>query len=240
MTQPQLPAGTRWLGVVGGMGPLAAGDFLMKLAAATPATRDQEQIPVLLYGDCATPDRSAAMMAGGENPLPALLRAVDFLCAAGASSIAIPCNSAHYWYDDMRARSTTPIFNIADASLARVREVNPGIENVGVLSTLGTAEMGIYSSRIVKQGIRPIISTRQEFDAWITPAIAAIKANRLPEATELLDKAARALFSRGAGAVILGCTEIPLGMVPHLTAEPRRYVDSTQSLAAAVVASFRP
>ncbi|MEY4941274.1 MAG: hypothetical protein RIQ93_3009, partial [Verrucomicrobiota bacterium] len=89
------------LGILGGMGPLATADFLKKLTQATKAECDQEHIPVVLYGDCATPDRTANVLGEGPSPLPHLLRGIAFLNAAGCAAIAIPCNSAHCWYDEM-------------------------------------------------------------------------------------------------------------------------------------------
>ena len=89
------------LGVLGGMGPLATADFLQKLTLATKAGRDQEHIPLIVYGDCTTPDRTAAVLGTGPSPLPQLLAGIEFLNAARVSAIAIPCNSAHCWHKDL-------------------------------------------------------------------------------------------------------------------------------------------
>jgi aspartate racemase len=62
-----------FLGVLGGMGPLATADFLSKLVENTSAQTDQEHIPVLLYGDCTIPDRTQSIMGKGPSPLPQLL-----------------------------------------------------------------------------------------------------------------------------------------------------------------------
>ena len=87
------------LGVLGGMGPLATVDFLSKLIAETPAERDADHVPVLVYSVPQIPDRPAAILAGGASPLPEMLNGLRTLKAAGAACIAIPCNTAHYWYD---------------------------------------------------------------------------------------------------------------------------------------------
>lgn len=63
---------TEFLGVLGGMGPLATADFLRKLVKKTQASIDQEHIPVVLYGDCTTPDRTASIVGTGASPLPSL------------------------------------------------------------------------------------------------------------------------------------------------------------------------
>ena len=64
------------LGVLGGMGPLASAQFMLRLTLLTPAIRDQDHIPAVLLSDPRVPERSAARLAGGADPLPALLRGV--------------------------------------------------------------------------------------------------------------------------------------------------------------------
>ena len=79
----------RCLGVLGGMGPLAGVHFLRRLIEMTPASRDQEHIPVLLRNDPRVPDRTAAMLAGGKSPLPDMMQGIALLEDAGADCIAI-------------------------------------------------------------------------------------------------------------------------------------------------------
>lgn len=233
-----VPSG--WLGVVGGMGPLATADFLAKLTASTPARFDQQHIPVLLYGDCATPDRTAHVLGQGPSPLPQLLAAVSFLDAAGVSAIAVPCNSAHCWYDEMAAAARAPLLHIVDASARQVRVGCPAARSVGVLSTEGTARMGIYASRLQALGLSPLAPNADEFATLVTPGIADVKAGDLTAAADKFERAAAALFARGAEAIILGCTEIPLGMGEPLRRDPLRFIDSTQALVNAVLARMRP
>ncbi|MES2605291.1 MAG: amino acid racemase, partial [Pseudomonadota bacterium] len=136
----------KFLGVLGGMGPLATADFLKKLVENTPASVDQEHIPVMLYSDCTTPDRTAHIVGDGPSPLPQLLAGIRFLNDSGAAAICIPCNSAHCWYDEMVAASRVPVFHIVRSSAAQVRRKNPSAQKVGVLSTFGTHRMGIYKT----------------------------------------------------------------------------------------------
>lgn len=226
------------LGVLGGMGPLATADFLFKLAAATQAGRDQEHIRVILHGDCTTPDRTQAVLGQGPSPLPQLLEGIEFLNAARCSVIAIPCNSAHVWYADMAQASLAPVLHIVEASARQVQKNDPKTRRVGVLSTEGTFRMGIYKSALEKLGFEVICPTQEEFTTLVSPGIADIKANRLIEAEAKFDTAADNLIARGAEQIILGCTEIPLGMVPRTKANPRTVVDSTQALVSAVIERF--
>ena len=80
------------LGVLGGMGPLATVDFLKKLIEETPATRDEDQIPVVAWSVPQIPSRPAAITGNGESPLPAMLAGIRTLKAAGAVALAIPCS----------------------------------------------------------------------------------------------------------------------------------------------------
>ena len=102
------------LGVIGGMGPLASADFFRKLIDATPAACDDEHIPVLIHSVPQLPSRPAAILRGGASPLPALMKARDRLVAAGATMLAMPCNTAHHWHAELAANSV-PFPHIADA-----------------------------------------------------------------------------------------------------------------------------
>jgi aspartate/glutamate racemase len=115
------------LGVLGGMGAMATVDFLRKLVEATPAERDQEHIPLIVRFCPEVPDRAAALAGAGPSPQPALVAAAVELAAAGAQALAIPCNTAHYWYDALCAAVPIPILHIVDAALAELqrRGVSP-------------------------------------------------------------------------------------------------------------------
>jgi aspartate racemase len=107
------------IGVLGGMGPAATVDFLAKLIRLTPAERDQDHVPVVVLSEPRVPDRVGPIMDGrGPSPLDALRRGIRTLERAGAGCIAIPCHTAHFWYDQMVASAHVPILHIADAVLA--------------------------------------------------------------------------------------------------------------------------
>jgi aspartate racemase len=230
--------GTNFLGVLGGMGPLAAADFLRKLVKKTPADVDQKHVPVLLYGDCTTPDRTANVVGKGPSPLPHLLAGIRFLNEQGVRAICIPCNSAHSWYDEMQAASTAPVLHIVKASAQQVRRKNPHAKTVGVLSTLGTHRMGLYAKTLMELGYNLVSPTDNEFETLISPAIAMNKANNWVDAESLYDTAAQHLWDRGAEIIVLGCTEIPFGMERRYRTHPSKFVDSNDALVDAVLEVF--
>lgn len=224
-----------FIGVLGGMGPLATADFLAKLVRNTPARVDQEHIPVLVYGDCTTPDRTASIVGLGPTPLPKLLAGIRLLNEAGVKAICIPCNDVHFWYEDMAAASGAPLFHIAHASAEQARRKRPGAKAVGVLSTVGTHRMCIYCSTLAVLGFEVVAPTEEEFERLVSPAIALVKASQPDDASPLLAEAAAELFGRGAEIIILGCTEIPIGMRRQYKENPELFVDSTEALALAVI-----
>lgn len=207
----------RVLGVLGGMGPLASAHFMTRLTLLTPAERDQDHVPAILWSDPRVPNRWMGPYGAGPQPLPFLVRGLRGLAAAGCGAIAIPCNTAHGWIDGMRAATTLPILHIVDAAADELRRqgIPPGA--VGLLGTGATLELRLYQDPLATAGWPCIEPTPDEMQHLVMPAIAAVKANRAGDAYALLAKAILALQARGAQAMVLACTEIPLGIQagPH-------------------------
>lgn len=227
-------SGARILGVLGGMGPLASAEFMRRLTLLTPAASDQDHIPAVLWSDPRVPDRTAARLAGGADPLPALRRGIAGLEAAGCGAIAIPCNTAHGWFEAMQAATRLPILHIVDAAAADLAAQGIGGGPIGVMATAGTLAMRLYQERLAGRGYSCLVPEEAEMAALVTPAIAAVKANRLAEAHAPLAEAARRLSARGARAVVLGCTEIPLGLAAG-PALPFPVCDTLDALARAAI-----
>lgn len=202
----------RVLGVLGGMGPLASAHFMLRLTALTPAQCDQDHVPAVLWSDPRVPDRNQAPDGTGPDPLPWLLRGLRGLEAAGCGAVAVPCNLAHRWFDSMQAATGLPILHIVDAAIAELRRhAGPGA-SAGLLATASTLRYRLFQDRLEAQGWPCLVPTEAEMAGLVTPAIAAVKANRVADAYAPLAEAARALAQRGAAAIVLGCTEIPLGL----------------------------
>ncbi|HYZ33491.1 MAG TPA: amino acid racemase, partial [Crenalkalicoccus sp.] len=166
----------RVLGVLGGMGPLASAEFMLRLTRLTPAERDQDHIPAVLWSDPRVPDRTAARLSGGADPLPWLLRGLRGLEAAGCGAIAIPCNTAHGWFDALQAETPLPILHIVDAAAAELVRLNVPAGRVGVLATAGTLAMRLYQDRLAARGYDCLVPEPGEMARLVTPAIAAVKA----------------------------------------------------------------
>ena len=227
------------LGVLGGMGPMATVDFLHKLVDRTPASADSEHIPTIVHSVPQLPDRMKAIFDGGPSPLPDLLEAIETLQAAGAICIAMPCNTAHYWYDQFAPAAKVPFLHIADTALAAISTANQAGARLGLLGTRGTLKAGFYQQRFTAHRVDCIISTPEEQEHFVDPAIKAIKANDAAGATPLIEQAAEHLLARGATSVVLACTEIPVVLNRFKPALAARCVDVTVALADACIEWWR-
>jgi aspartate racemase len=222
------------LGVLGGMGPAATADFLLRLTRLTPAERDQDHVPTLVYSDPQTPDRSDAILGRGPSPLRAMARGVEFLNQAGCALIAIPCNSAHYWYDELRHLSSAPILHIADATADRVG-AGLDAQTVGVMATDGTIQSQIYHARLGARGLSVLDLTEQGDRSPVMRGIRALKAGRDEAARRHLLSAGQELVGRGARALILACTDISAALPGVDSVAGTPVVDASDCLALAAI-----
>ena len=111
------------LGILGGMGPAASAEYIVRLIQQTSATCDQEHIPFVLWNEPRIPDRSTSMKFGNNDPLPWLIEGILKLKSVGCEYIVIPCNSAHYWFDDL-TKLGIPIVHIVDSVVDELKSLN--------------------------------------------------------------------------------------------------------------------
>jgi aspartate racemase len=198
------------LGILGGMGPAASAEYATRLIKQTPATCDQEHIPFVLWNEPRIPDRSTSICNGDNRPLLYLLQGIQVLKAVGCDLIVIPCNTAHFWFDDM-TKMGVPIIHIVDSVADALRDVN-ATGTVGIMGTQGTIESGLYQNRLSDLGWDCIVPGEDEMSTLVQPAIDLIKSGDMSKAYDMLITVVDSLIARGAQAVVLGCTEIPLAV----------------------------
>jgi len=227
---------TRTIGILGGMGPAATVDLFDRMVRATPARTDQDHIPILIFNNPAIPDRSQAILHGGADPLPPMLAGLDLLARMGAEVVAIPCNTAHYYWPQLQAGVGIPVLNMVEETVQVIRRAHPSVERVGIMATSGTVAVELYQDALKTAGLTPVEPTADEV-AQIMEAIygkRGVKAGFAGGlAQELLLSVGSALIRRGAQALILGCTEIPLALHPGDLPVP--LIASSQALAEAAV-----
>lgn len=234
------PGDACFVGILGGMGPMAGAAFAARLVALTPAGHDQHHIPTLLRNDPRIPDRSNARMGNGPDPLPALLRGVRDLQSRGVALIAIPCNTAHFWYEEMRAAVGVPVLHIVDSVISDLRRQGFKKGRIGVMGTRATLRQGLYQARLESAGYTCELLNEADMERYSLTALEAVKANDLAASIGPAVDGIQTLRKQGADAVVLGCTELPLA-VPHAL-RPAMGValsDSLDALALAVIERYR-
>ncbi|TPJ76289.1 amino acid racemase [Mesorhizobium sp. B2-6-2] len=195
------------LGIIGGLGPLASADFYFKLTRMTGALRDNEHVPSVILSVPQLPDRTEAILAGHDGPLAPLQAAVSTLNALGVACIAMPCNTAHHWYDRLAANSPAEIIHIADAVVAEIRRsLDRG--RVANLATRGTLVSGFYQDRISAAGFDLCLAQDAEFQERVDSAIMLVKAGSIAQAAAETERALDLAQMAGADAALLGCTEL--------------------------------
>lgn len=225
---PRAPIGS--LGVLGGMGPAATADFLLRLAEATPAEGDQGHVPVVVYGDCTTPDRSDALERGGASPVPKLLVGIRFLDAVGVSAIAVPCNSAHVWHNEMQSVTRRPVLHIAQAVVTALESLSVRPSRVGVLATEGTLRAGMYDEHLRAAGFS-LVRAPEALVSQLMESIRAVKAGRTGEGATIARLAAEQYVALGAQGLVVGCTDLSVALAGQAEVRNAPLIDANRALA---------
>ncbi len=224
------------IGVLGGMGPLATADFFNKVIAATPASSDEGHVPLLIQSDPRIPSRPEAILRGGESPLAALLAGRDRLIAAGATALAMPCNTAHFWFAELQQGCPVPFLSIVDATCAEAASLAAPGAHIGLIATGATLATHLFDQRLMALGFVPLLPEDGDMTALVLPAIALVKAGRAAAGGQMIEQAVQTLLARGATTVVLACTETPLALDAVHSPLRAQCVDSTGALARACVA----
>lgn len=197
------------IGIIGGMGPLATCDLMKKLITQMNAKSDQEHIRICV--DCNTniPDRTKAILGCGETPLPEMTKSAIRLQSAGADVLTISCNTAHYYFDELKRYVDIPIIHMPQETAKFLKSNN--IQNAAILATDGTVQSGIYEKALNDEGINAICPNPDEQQLIMTLIYECVKAGKPFDAyiQQIADMAKR-LQNAGAQVFILGCTELPI------------------------------
>ena len=198
------------VGVIGGMGPAATVDFMSRVLRETPARIDQDHVRMLVEHNPRIPGRQQAMRGEGENPGPVIAATAARLEAGGADFLVMPCNLAHAWLSDIRAATNIPFVSIIDESVSVAVESSNDESPVGLLTTPGCQEAGLYQQALSDAGRSVILQTPEELAATMS-LVDRVKAGDLSaEVADELRQFANRLVTRGARVIIAACTEFPL------------------------------
>lgn len=220
------------VGIIGGMGPGATLDLFQKVIALTPAERDQDHCHLLIDNFPQIPDRTDFLTGTGNDPFPFLLESAERLEKAGVAALCMPCNTAHYFIEELRGKVGLPFISIVESTIDRIKKEFPSARKIGLLATRGTTEAGIYHRALEAAGLE-ILPLDEGFKKDIMNVIYTVKAGRLAEIVDQFNDCVRRLQADGADVMIAGCTEIPL-LLPYLDPSVD-FIDPTLALAENIV-----
>jgi len=192
-----------FLGVIGGVGPLASSYFYELVINKTKVKSDQEHIDMVILNHATIPDRTAYILGkSDESPYDYLKRDIVVLEQLGAKYILMTCNTSHFFYDDLKKITTVPLLNMIEDTILNVKESN--IKKVMILATTGTIESKLYQNMCSKYNLDYEIPNEE-----IQNKVMHIIYNNIKQGKEIeVDVWNNIINSSDCEAYILGCTEL--------------------------------
>ena len=215
------------IGILGGMGPLATADLFRKLTLHTDAASDQEHPRVVIDSNTDIPDRTAALLRGGADPVPEMVKSAKRLASVGADFLIMPCNTAHCFFREVQSAVNIPMLHMIALTRDALRE--RGVKTAGLLATDGTIETGVYRRTFAGSGVELLTPAGGDQQAVMDVIYQGVKAGDLAHDVSAFRATCEELLSSGAQALILGCTELPLAFELYHLDYPA--VDPTLELA---------
>lgn len=225
-------AGLRIVGILGGMGPEATILLQQKLIKAVPASDDKDHIPLLIDMNPQVPSRIAHLIDGsGADPGPTLARMAQQLQTAGATALAMPCNTAHHYATEITDAVEIPLLNIVElAADHAARQLGPG-GCVGMLASPAVRHTRLFENALSKHRIRVIWP---DDDGQMLSAIRAVKMyGPCTKARKNLLAASQELQDAGADIQFIACSEFSL--IADSAAPAANAVDTLDLLVQAII-----
>lgn len=224
--------GFKTVGIIGGMGPMATYDLGMKILANTDASCDQDNIPLIIDCNTRIADRTAAILHGGDDPVPEMKKSAERLEKAGADFLVMACNTAHYFYDSVCEGISIPVLHMPRETAGAL--LGMGVKKAGVLATDGTCRTGVYGDALEEAGIEPVYPSEEKQKVIMSLIYDHVKAGTMDFSDLDMEGVIEEMKQRGAEILVLACTELPIAFdVIGGTALP--VIDPTDVLAKAAV-----
>ena len=216
------------LGVIGGLGPLATAFFLELVIDMTDAARDQEHMDMVLFNTPSIPDRTRYILGESQdNPVPPMIAVGRKLASLGVDFIAIPCITAHAFYDELSAGIYRPILHMVRETARHLQAC--GVKTAGIAATDGTRRAGLFQKELDAVGIRSVLPTETGQRRIMELIYDDVKAGRPADLIKFAT-VSDDLRRDGAEAIVLGCTE--LSLIKRDAAIGSGYLDAMEVLAA--------
>ena len=215
------------IGILGGMGTQAGLDFCNKLAILNRGKIDQEYPLFVLYNKANIPGRPESIGIHTSNlsnslinkkskkkyllVLKSLFKGCQLLKKSNCRFLVIPCNTAHYWYDDLRKKINLPIINMPKEVLKHTQKECKKDSSIGLLATEGTLKTGIYNKFFDKEYNLIFPDSRIQKNS-VNRAIRFVKMGNVKAANRIIKPAIDYLIKKRCKKIILGCTELPIAI----------------------------
>lgn len=199
----------RKIGILGGMGPEATLLLQSRLIAAVEAQDDADHIPLLIDMNPQVPSRIAFLLEGGDvDPAPILVQMARSLEAAGAAALAMPCNTAHTFSDDITRAVEIPLLNMPELAVNALSKRCLTGGHIGILASPATQKVNLFGPFFTKHNMQQLFPENQN---ELLNAIRTIKSDgATPEAITTLKRNGEELVARGAEALLIACSEFSL------------------------------
>ena len=197
------------LGILGGMGSMATVELFRRIVSYTDASCDQEHLEILIYNKSSIPDRTNYILTNENDPRSALMEGAKRLQNMGAEYLIMPCNTAHYFYKDIKKEIDIPFLSMVEESAKYIKKYFPYVEKVGLLSTKGTYKARVYYDVFSKYDIE-VVNPEDRGRDILLDLIYDIKRGEYPENLDKFNEALEEVKKKGAQLYVLACTELSL------------------------------
>ena len=201
------------IGILGGMGTQAGLDFCTKLAKLNRGKADQKYPLFVLYNKASIPDRKQHKKKYNKV-LNSLIEGCKFLQKNKCKFIAMPCNTAHYWFLDLKEKIKIPILNMPELVCLNISKNCKKNTKIGLLATETTIKTGIYKNSL-RRKYKLLLPSRKLQINHVNKSIKYVKMGKTREAEKALKPAVNYLIKNNCKKIILGCTELPIAIFAY-------------------------
>ena len=201
------------IGILGGMGTQAGLDFCNKLAVLNRGKSDQKYPLFILYNKSNIPKRPENLKKY-YNVLKSLITGCNLLKKNKCKFIVMPCNTAHYWYDDLQKKIKIPIISIPKEVYLYTKKTCKKNSKIGILCTEATLKTNIYNKYFDKN-FKLVSPEKSLQNNCVNRAIKYVKMGRIKEAEKAIKPAVNYLMKIKCKKIILGCTELPIAIFAY-------------------------
>ena len=203
------------IGIIGGLGPESTSEFYQHITRRYYEIRGDYAYPeIIIYSvsferfiDC------------GYEAAVRIRDVIGKLEAAGADFVTAACNSIHIVHEAVSKNTPIPWISIMDAVAEEIQRRS--ITTVGLLGTVFTMSNDFYRKALARYGIETIVpdnSVQEDVNRIIFTEL--VRGITTAESKEFMLGCMDDLQKRGAGGIVLGCTELPFLIRQEDTAIP--------------------